>query len=149
MLTTIHAFLSKHLGSVTDTGDDQRALQLATAVLLMEVARADTRVTAEERQAIRRLIEEHFALSAEDTRDLTASAEREAEKATSLYPFTRLINTECSLQDRIQIIRMLWEVTLSDGHKDDHEEHLVRKVARLLHVPHREFIRAKLQVVEG
>ncbi|MDX1409314.1 MAG: TerB family tellurite resistance protein [Saprospiraceae bacterium] len=149
MLTTIHAYLSKHLGSVDDTGDDQRALQLATAVLLMEVARADTRVTAEERQAIRRVIEDHFALPSEDTRSLTVSAEREAKNVTSLYPFTRLINTECSLQDRIQIIRMLWEVTLSDGHKDDHEEHLIRKLARLLHVPHREFIRAKLQVIDG
>jgi uncharacterized tellurite resistance protein B-like protein len=147
MLTTIHAFLRKHLGSVNDTRDDERALQLATAALLMEVAKADTRVTLEERQTIRRVMEAHFALSPEDTRSLTGSAEREAENATSLYPFTRLINSECSLQDRIQIIRMLWEVTLSDGHKDDLEEHLIRKVARLLHVPHREFIRTKLQVI--
>jgi uncharacterized tellurite resistance protein B-like protein len=149
MLTTIHAFLRNHLGSVDDTRDDERALRLATAALLMEVARADTRVTAEERQTIRRVIEVHFALSPEDTRSLTGSAERVAEDATSLYPFTRLINAECSLQDKIQIIRMLWEVSMTDGHKDDHEEHLIRKVARLLHVPHREFIRAKLQVVEG
>ena len=149
MLTTIHTFLKKHLGSVDDTRDDKRALQLATAALLMEVARADTRVTEEERQTIRRVIEAHFTLSPEDTRSLTVSAERKAEDATSLYPFTRLINAECSLQDRVEIIRMLWEVTMSDGHKGDHEEHLVRKVARLLHVPHREFIRTKLQVVEG
>jgi uncharacterized tellurite resistance protein B-like protein len=149
MLTTIHTFLKKHLGSVDDTRDDKRALQLATAALLMEVARADTRVTAEERQTIRRVIEVHFGLSPQDTRSLIETAERKAEDATSLYPFTRLINAECSLQDKIQIIRMLWEVTMSDGHKDDLEEHLIRKVARLLHVPHREFIRAKLQVVEG
>ncbi|MGD2055260.1 MAG: TerB family tellurite resistance protein [Gammaproteobacteria bacterium] len=149
MLTTIHTFLKKHLGSVDDTRDDKRALQLATAALLMEVARADTRVTAEERQTIRRVIEVHFGLTPQDTRSLIETAERKAEDATSLYPFTRLINAECSLQDKIQIIRMLWEVTMSDGHKDDLEEHLIRKVARLLHVPHREFIRAKLQVVEG
>jgi uncharacterized tellurite resistance protein B-like protein len=148
MLNTIHSFLKKHLASVEEKQDDEQALQLATATLLMEVARADTRVTAEERQAIRRVIEEQFGLAPDATRELTESAEHAAEHATSLYPVTSLINAECSLQDKIQIIRMLWEVTLSDGHKDDHEEHLVRKLARLLHVPHREFIRAKLHVVE-
>jgi uncharacterized tellurite resistance protein B-like protein len=40
---------------------------------------------------------------------------------------------------------MLWEVSFSDGHAGAHEEHLVRKVAGLLHVPHRDFIRMKFQ----
>jgi hypothetical protein len=43
------------------------------------------------------------------------------------------------------IVRMLWEVSFADGHAGSHEQHLVRKVAGLLHVPHRDFIRMKLQ----
>jgi uncharacterized tellurite resistance protein B-like protein len=38
---------------------------------------------------------------------------------------------------------MLWKVSCADGKIDAHEEHLVRKVADLLYVPHARFIQAK------
>jgi uncharacterized tellurite resistance protein B-like protein len=130
------------------TDEDERALQLATATLLMEVARADTHISEDERQAIHRAIETHYGLSPETTQLITHAAEHEAEHSTSLYPFTRLINRECDYQDKLQIIRMLWQVIRADAYTDKHEEHLVRRVAELLHVPHREFIRAKLLAME-
>ena len=151
MLETIQAFLEKHLGDAGHAvkGNDERALQLAAATLLMEVARADSQISAAERQVVRRVIEDHFSLSPEITNEIAEAAEHEAEHATSLHPMTRLINDECSSADRAQVIKMLWAVTYADGQIDPHEEHLVRKLADLLHVPHREFIRAKLQVVRG
>ena len=87
----------------------------------------------------------YYSVSPEQARELAAAAESHADDATSLFPFTRLITSECSMEDRIRIVRMLWEVSCADGHIDAHEEHLVRKVADLLYVPHSEFIRAKLQ----
>ena len=149
MITKIKNLLAKHMASVeADTDGDEQALQLATATLLMEVARADTRISEVERQAIHRVIETHYGLSPETTQQIAHAAEREAEHSTSLYPFTRLINRECDYQDKLQIIRMLWQVIRADNHTDKHEEHLVRRVADLLHVPHREFIRAKLLAME-
>jgi uncharacterized tellurite resistance protein B-like protein len=43
----------------------------------------------------------------------------------------------------VEIIERLWQIAFADNHLDKHEEHLVRKVADLLHVPHRDFIAAK------
>ena len=149
MIATIQAFLAKHLGDAGHAvqGDDELALQLAMATLLMEVARADHNISAPERRAIGQIIEKQFSLPPEAVDELAEVAEHEAEQATSLYPMTRLINNECSAADKAQLIKMLWTVTCADGHVDDHETHLVRKVADLLHVSHREFIRAKLQVL--
>lgn len=150
MISTLQTFLKKHLLAADAVQeDDDLALEITTATLLMEVARADSRVTDVERRTVSRILEQQFTLPAEVTWQITETAEREAEQATSLYPLTRKINEECSAEDKARIIRMLWQVTCSDGHIDDLEEHLVRKVAGLLHVPHREFIRAKLQVIEG
>jgi uncharacterized tellurite resistance protein B-like protein len=148
MIATIQAFLTRHLGDAGHAvqGDDTRALQLAMATLLMEVARADHHVSVPERRAVEQIIENKFALPPEAVDEIAEVAEHEAEQATSLYPMTRLINDECSAADKVQLIKMLWTVTRADGKIDPHEEHLVRKVADLLHVPHREFIRAKLQV---
>jgi len=146
MITTIQTFLNKRLRPARGyQANSDEALRSATAVLLMEVARADMEIGDEERDAIHRLIEAHYDVKSGQAQELVASAEQLADDATSLYPFTRLINSECSLGDRISIVRMLWQVTYADGHVDAHEEHLVRKVADLLYVPHREFIRTRLQ----
>jgi uncharacterized tellurite resistance protein B-like protein len=48
------------------------------------------------------------------------------------------------MDERARIVGMLWKVSSADGHIDAHEEHLVRKVADLLYVPHARFIQAKL-----
>ena len=113
-------------------------------MLLLDVARADMEVSAEERQVARQLLERFFPLSPDQAQALVDAAQREAEQATSLYPFTRLINRECDLDERTRIVGMLWKVSCADGKIDAHEEHLVRKVADLLYVPHTRFIQAKL-----
>jgi uncharacterized tellurite resistance protein B-like protein len=148
MIEKMHRLMREYFGTDNGAGDDgANALQLATATLLMEVARVDNTVTSGERQAIIRMIGRHFGLSSGQTQNITASAENEAEQATSLYPFTRLINRLCSADEKVQIIEMLWQVTCSDGHVDKYEEYLVRKIADLLYVPHGEFIRTKLEVL--
>jgi uncharacterized tellurite resistance protein B-like protein len=61
MIEKLQQILRKHLGHGEESRDDGQELQLATATLLMEVARADDRITEEERQDVRRLIEKHYA----------------------------------------------------------------------------------------
>jgi uncharacterized tellurite resistance protein B-like protein len=44
---------------------------------------------------------------------------------------------------------MLWQVAYADGSLDPYEEALVRKIADLIYVPHREFIQAKHRIQES
>jgi uncharacterized tellurite resistance protein B-like protein len=146
MITTIQVLLKKYTRTpVVVQEDSEQALRMATAALLLEVARADDDITDDERAVIRRVMENCYAVSPEQARELADAAERQTHAVTSLFPFTRLLTSECSIEDRIRIVRMLWEVSRADGRIDKHEEHLVRKVADLLYVPHSQFIRAKLQ----
>jgi uncharacterized tellurite resistance protein B-like protein len=128
-----------------DSVDDGRALQLATAALLMEVASADYEISESERETVRRLVEENYGVTANEATEIAARAEKDSKHVTSLYPFTRMIKDGCSMDDRIEIVNMLWQVTAADGTIDAHETHLVRKIADLLYVPHSEFIRTRLQ----
>ena len=145
MITTIQILLKKYTVPEDSGAGREEALRTAVAVLLMEVARSEDGVSEEERRAIHRILEAQHSISPRQAREIADAAERHAEHATSLHPFTRLIVDECTLGERAEIIRMLWEVTFSDGHAGAHEEHLVRKVAGLLHVPHRDFIRMKFR----
>lgn len=145
MISTIRVFLSQRLQLQEISEDGDESLQAATALLLMEIARADHDISEQERVAIQRIIERQHAVTPEQALEIVQAAEQQASEVTSLHPFTSMLNRECSMEDRIGIVSMLWEVTFADGRIDAHEEHLVRRVADLLHVPHREFIRTKLQ----
>ena len=125
--------------------DHEQAVRTATVALLVEVARADFGVEDAEREMILRIIERHYAVTADQARLIADEAESHADDATCLHPLTRLITSQCSLEEREEIVRLLWEVSVADGHVDKHEEHLVRKVADLLYVPHNRFIKAKLE----
>ena len=145
MIGSIRKFLGKGVIVQDETLDDgERAIQLATAALLMEVANADSEISDEERIAIRSIVTDNFSITPDEAMAIAEKAEQDTGHVTSLYPFTRRITAECSMEDRIEIVSMLWRVTVADGRVDAHEEHLVRKIAGLLYVPHSQFIRTKL-----
>jgi uncharacterized tellurite resistance protein B-like protein len=146
MIATIQALLKKYTHTPQDEPlDREQELRMAALALLIEVARADHRVDAEERQAILRIIKRCYSVSSDQALEMAHDAEEYAKDLTSLYPLTRLLTRECSVEERVAIVRLLWEVTFADGHLDKHEEHLVRKIADLLYVPHNQFIRTRLQ----
>ncbi len=72
-------------------------------------------------------------------------AEQEARDATSLHGFVSLINKNWSEEQRIELVEYMWQVAYSDQKFNDHEVHLMRKIQRLLYVPHKQFIGAKLR----
>jgi uncharacterized tellurite resistance protein B-like protein len=146
VISTLRQFLDRHAFIPEENREDnERALRLATATLLIEVANADDEISETERAVIRVIVSEKFGIKPEEAMALSEQAEQDKEQVTSLFPFTRLITAECSMEDRIGIVSMLWQVTVADDCIDAHEEHLVRKIADLLYVPHSQFIRTRLQ----
>jgi uncharacterized tellurite resistance protein B-like protein len=151
MLRALQEFFESNMrpsGSTTSEEDREHALRLATAALLIEMSRADFTEREVEREAIEESLKRFFDLTPEETDTLRSLAEKEADASTSLHPFTSLINDHYLLEQKITVVEMLWRVCYADGHKDMHEEHLVRKIANLLYVPHQDFIRARHRVEE-
>lgn len=129
--------------------DETTQMQLAAAALLIELSRADYQRDAEEQQAIESALQRTFDLSDAQLRELIAMAEEENKEATSLYQFTALIKDHYSAEQRYDLVKMLWEVAKADGEISKYEDYLIRKIADLIYLPHSEFIRAKLEVLEG
>ncbi len=51
------------------------------------------------------------------------------------------------MEDKTRLMEMVWRVVYADGKLDKHEDYLVKKMARLLHIRHSEMINAKLKVL--
>ncbi len=146
MIKSIKRFFDANVAAVAATADpveQEHAYQLAAAALLIEMTRADHSVKGVERTAVSQALARAFDLEPSETRELLELAEQEADAATSLYEFTRLINRHFDAKQKEHMIELLWHVALADGEIDKYEDHLVRKVADLIYVPHMAFIRAK------
>jgi uncharacterized tellurite resistance protein B-like protein len=144
MLQAIKQFFEQGIASgLNNDQDSEHALQLATSALLFEMMRMDDEHHEAEHAMIREIIGRKFSLSNSETEQLLLLAEQEATQSTDYHQFTQLINRGFSLEQKIKVVEHLWLVAYADGQLDRYEEHLVRKIAELLYVPHRAFIAAK------
>ena len=127
--------------------EDREPFELATAALLLELARSDFSESPAEVAAIRHLLQKRFELTDEALDVLMINAARRADKAVSLHEFTHRLNRELPETDKLAIVEMLWRVSHADGRIDKHEEQLVQRIAGLLHISDRDRVRLKLKVV--
>ena len=128
----------------TATGEvKDRALELACAALMFEVARADFSVETTEQDAVTSLLTAQFNLSADEVSTITEAAFEQADAATCLFEFTRTLNELASTEQKRNLLAMMWRVAMADNALSRYEEHVIRKVADLLYVPHGDFIAAK------
>jgi uncharacterized tellurite resistance protein B-like protein len=133
--------------SGTSTGS-AGSLNLAVAALLVEVLRADYEVSQAEREQVVRSIGKLLDLGEADGAALLDLAERHTEQSHDLFQFTSMINQGYSAAEKERLVEHLWRVARSDETIHKYEEHLIRRIADLLHVPHSSFIAAKLRTGE-
>jgi uncharacterized tellurite resistance protein B-like protein len=127
----------------TDTADREAALRLATAVLMIDIARADHVFEESEFDSMLQLIESHFQLPPEQAAALVNAAGEKADDMVSLYEFTQLLNKQLDDREKTKIISLLWQVAYADGQLDKYEDSLVLKISDLLYVSRGRVMRLK------
>jgi uncharacterized tellurite resistance protein B-like protein len=118
-------------------------VQLATALLLIEVARADYSEDLTTHAETFKLLKDFFELTDQEATLLVEEARQQADHAASLQSFTRQLHETLTVPEKHRVVEMLWRVALADDHLDKHEDHLVRKIAQLLYVSHSDLIRIR------
>lgn len=129
--------------------DSEHVLRLATGALLLEMVHMDGEMRPEQCTAVKSAVLEQFDLEADEAAELLELAEQERAESTDYFQFTSLINGNFSAQRKAELVERLWRIAYANEVLHMHEEHLVRKVANLLHVPHNEFIAAKHRACGG
>lgn len=124
----------------------KHVLQLAIAVMLVEVMRADASFHEPERMAVLAALRDKFALADDEAQRLAELAEATARESTDLYAFTSHIDARFDMAQKIRMIEHMWRVAYADGHLSAHERHVLWRVADLLHVPQAAYHHARLRV---
>ena len=144
MFERLKTLLQQFPSTSIDTDPAQTA-PMAAAMLLLEVAWADQNITDAELDAARDAVQATFKLTNEQVQSLVDRAKSEHDTAISMYPFTRAVNEALSMDEKRQLILLLWRLAGSDSNIDVHEEYTIRRIADLLYVSHDDFIAAKLE----
>ncbi len=151
MLKSLKEFFERSIQDETDhsmSGLDNR-VELAAAVLMIEISLADSSIDNEELAVIKKALSAHFNIAAEQVDELIALARREVDLAVSLHDFTRMLNNNLNASEKIQIIELLWQVAFADAVLDKYEEYYIRKIADLLYISHKDYIRTKHRVADN
>ena len=150
MLSHLQRFFNRYIDAAgTPEASLPHRLQLAHAALMVEIMHVDDNVTAGEEEKIRQLLNDKFQLADSEIESLLELANEKKHEATDYFEFTSLLNEHYSQQQKIALVKDLWSLAYADNKLDKYEEHLVRRLADLLHVPHHEFIKTKHQASQG
>jgi uncharacterized tellurite resistance protein B-like protein len=144
MFRALKDLLDSFTGPAPEQPRGEHDLQLATAVLLVEVMRADPALGEAERVAVVEALRRAFTLAPDEVERLVELAHANARGANDFYAFTSTINDGFTHPQKVHMVELMWTVAFADGHLDAHENHLIGKVAGLLHVTHGEYIAGKL-----
>lgn len=146
---SLKTFLESLLPQAAPRAAFEHTLQVATAVLLVEVMRSDAHIQLSERAAVLVALRKRFALSGDEVEALLTVAEQHHRHAHDLHTFTSRLNDQLEPEQKARIVEYLWQVAYADGRLDAHEQHVMRKIADLLYIPHGDYIAAKMRAKEA
>ena len=121
----------------------EAAIRSATAILMIDVARADHVFDDSEFDSVLRLVEAHFQLPPEEAAALVNEADQHVDGLTSLHEFTQLLHKHLDEKEKARVVGLLWQIAYADGQLDKYEDSLVLKISDLLHVSRGQVMRLK------
>jgi uncharacterized tellurite resistance protein B-like protein len=151
MLDIVKRFFSRDSDEVSkdENQKTEHDVRVATCALFLEMAHIDEAFTQAEMDTILSIMKQKYALSQENADILLAEADKELAGSVDLWQFTRLINENYSIEEKIEIIETLWRMVYVDGKMDKYEHYLMNKLKNLLRLSHDQLIDAKLKVIHS
>ena len=111
--------------------------KLAVAALLVHLAAVDGSMQEAEHKAIRGALMDYYDLDEASVDKLIRDAARRDAESVDFYKFTSGL-TRLDMDERIEIIRMMWTVVFADRKNHELEDNMVWRIAELIGVSSRD-----------
>ena len=118
-------------------------IELTAAVLAYEIARSDGEISDKELSLLMQEIEKISKKVGRDKEEIFKIVEIYSNDSVSFHDFIEDINKNYSKEEKISLLRFMWQTAFSDGVLDVDEERLVRRVADLIRIKDVEVLKLK------
>ena len=121
-------------------------LKLISLCLAFEVANADNEIDDAERELILKKIRGSINLDVLSEKEIFSIIEAESEKKVSFYDLIYDINKNLSKDEKVDVLKMLWEVAYADEVLEVDEEKIIRRSAEMLGIKPSIVLKTKDQI---
>jgi len=143
MLKSIKALFA----TPSEAAESQRTrLERAVAALVYEITRMDFEVSPEEVPAAHDALIDLLGVNDAQAQALLTRAGAPESRLTTYHDAVNEISRAFAMEDRVRLVEHLWRIAHADADLHVYEDHLVRKLADLLYVPHIQSMLARQRV---
>ena len=118
-------------------------MELTAAVLAYEIARSDGEISDDELSVLMQEIEKISKKVDRDKREILKIVEIYSKDSVSFHEFVEDINKNYTKDEKISLLKFMWQTAYADGKLDVDEERLVRRVADLIKIKDIEVLKLK------
>jgi uncharacterized tellurite resistance protein B-like protein len=148
MIDMLKRFFTKAAGDdAARRSHSAQDIRVAVCALCVEIARIDETFSRQELETLIGILTDKYDLSPQHAHALIAQADKELEESVDLWQFARAINENFSIDEKVDIMEILWRIVYVDGKMEPNEHYLMNKLSNLLRLSHKQMIDAKLKVL--
>ena len=129
------------------TESKDNGIQKSICSLMIEVAYADNQLDESELKVMANSLSK-LDIKEEEIQEIVDATLAKSKESISFYEHTRILNDQLDYDQKKEVLNSVWAIAFADGEMDKHEEHLIRRIADLLYLNHKDFINAKLNQKE-
>ena len=126
--------------------NDSKEIILASTCLLLSIADVDDNIDDKELSIIDEIIQDFFDIEKDNTQEIINEAKDNLKDSTDYFSYGKKLNENFSLSDKIDFISCIFEVAYSDGEYHYLEEHMIKKIANMLHIENKDLVNVKMDI---
>ena len=126
--------------------NDSKEIILSSTCLLLSIANADDNIDKSELKIIDEIIKDFFNLGDEQSKMILIDAQKDLKQSTDYFSYGNQLNEYFSITEKIDFISCIFEVAYSDGKYHYMEEHMIKKIAHMLHIENKDLVNVKMDI---
>lgn len=124
---------------------DSQKIILYASCLMLEIAKADDNVKNKELIIIEEILIDYFRISKKYASEIVRASHEELENSIDIYKYANFLNHELDYEDKVDLIRCIFEVGYSDGKLHYLELHYIKIISSILNIENDDAMKAKLE----
>lgn len=139
------SFFKKEKNVENDKKEKNFEIELTAAVLAYEIARSDGEISESELEVLLSEIKKIATDVGKTEQDILNIIEEYSKNSISFHEFIEDINKDFTKEDKLSLIKFLWDVAYADTILEVNEERLIRRIADLINIKDLEVLKLKDQ----
>ena len=125
---------------------DSDKIILYSSCLMLEIAKADNIITKDEINIIEEILIDFFEIDHQQASNVINQSYKELNQSVDMFEYSNFLNSTMDYQDKVDLIRCIFEVGYSDGELHYLENHYIKTISNMLNIERKDLIKAKLDI---